>query len=173
MQPRQQPSRPTPGQTNVDRAFGGRVPQTPQQPTQAPSPAPRANDTRALFRAAQSKMSSTRADGTSKWVSAAMKQQWLDALVPLYLHKLIYQADGKYGSKWILHLSEDAPENPIYFASFKANDYRDVFFPELQAAIDSSGEALGPLMLTVHQVEGQVNPSWDLQPWDAGAEVGF
>lgn len=167
MQPRQpQPGRPNPARpTNVDKAFQG---QAPSQPA-----APKAVDTRSLFRRAQERVSATREDGSSKFINAEVKQRWLDNVTPLYLHKLLYRANGRFGAEWTLHLSEDDPANPVYFANFKANDYRDVFFPELQSAIDSSGQPLGPLMLTVHHVEGQANPSWDIQPWDPESAVGF
>ena len=175
MQPRQptRPAAPSNRPTNVDRAFGGQAPRTPAP--QAPPTTQQAGstDTRGLFRQAQQKISGTREDGSSRWVNAELKQSWLDNLTPLYLHKLVYKANGKFGAGWVLHLSEDDPNGPVWFATFKSNDYRDQLFPELETAIESSGQPLGPLMLTVRQVEGQTNPAWDIQPWDDGAGIPF
>lgn len=175
MQPRQ-PNRPaSPGNrpTNVDRAFGGQAPRTPSKEQHQNNPTPNAIDSRSLFRQAQQKISGTREDGSSRWVNAELKQSWLDNLTPLYLHKLVYKANGKFGAGWVLHLSEDDPSGQVWFATFKSNDYRDQLFPELETAIESSGQPLGPLMLTVRQVEGQNNPAWDIQPWDDGQGIPF
>ncbi|MHB1701136.1 MAG: hypothetical protein ACYCSN_13580 [Acidobacteriaceae bacterium] len=136
----------------------GRLPR-PTQSIQTPKRDKKSIDTRNRFAAARER---ARAN-MGAWAGEETVHRWIENRTPLYLHTLA-KTGSKFGPRWVLHLSEESPdEKPCNFGQ-PSNVWRDALYADLEERLKEDESPIGPLMIVeVETASGQI--AYDLTEW--------
>lgn len=126
----------------------------PSRPTNRPAPTKPASN---LGGFSAGRKAAQEAASNQSYYSPEAKERLEREQTMLWLHRAD-RANGKFGFKWELHLSEgEAPTEEIGIMSLAANNYRD----ELFGSLDFGQGPIGPLQLCKFVASGG-QESWDL-----------
>lgn len=131
----------------------------PTQTYQTPKPQTKSVDTRDRFAQARDR---ARAN-MGAWAGEETVNRWISNRTPLYIHRLA-KTGSKFGPRWVLHISEESPDEKTCNFGQPANVWRDALYSDLAAILEEDESPIGPLMLQeVETASGQI--AHDLTEW--------